>query len=193
MAWLRDIDIWFADHVFAFHDQTHRYAVSLVRHPEEAEELVQEAYARLFALENWASITHPHAFTLRIVRNLAIERFRRADVVRLDQGALLQALEVADDEPPPDRVAMDRAELALVARIMAQMPPRMREALRLRRIEGLPPGQVAERMNISVSTVETHLTKALRLLVQRTDRQGRQAKTERSPEWRTTRQRQDQG
>ena len=43
MAWLRDIDIWFADHVFAYHQQTRRYAISLVRQAEEAEELVQEA------------------------------------------------------------------------------------------------------------------------------------------------------
>lgn len=193
MAWLRDIDIWFADRVFAFHDRTSRYALSLIRQPEEAEELVQEAYARLFALDDWASIVNPHAFTLRIVRNLAIERFRKAEVVRLDQGVLLQTLEVADDDPTPDVVAMDRAELAQVARVMADMPPRMREALRLRRIEGLPPGQVAERMNISVSTVETHLTKALRLLVLGTNRRERQAKTEQTSEWRTTRQRQEQG
>lgn len=193
MAWLREIDIWFADHVFVHHDRTRRYALSLVRQPEEAEELVQEAYARLFALDDWASIANPHAFTVRIIRNLAIERFRRADVVRFDQGALLLAADVPDDDPTPDRITSDRAELARVASIIADMPPRMREAIRLRRIEGLPPRLVAERMNISVSTVETHLTKALRLLVSRTDRQGGQAKVEQTAECRTMPQRQDQG
>ncbi len=183
MAWLRDIDIWFADHVFAYHQQTGRYAISLVRQAEEAEELVQEAYARLFALEDWASIANPHAFTLRIVRNLAIERFRRAEVVRLDRSAILHTLDVADQEPTPDVVAMDRSELRRVAQILEEMPPRMREAMILRRIEGLPPAQVAERMNISVSTVETHLIKALRLLTQRLNRQEAQAKTERIPAW----------
>ncbi|WEK02278.1 MAG: RNA polymerase sigma factor [Candidatus Sphingomonas phytovorans] len=183
MAWLRDIDIWFADHVFAYHQQTRRYAISLVRQAEEAEELVQEAYARLFALEDWASIANPHAFTLRIVRNLAIERFRRAEVVRLDRSAILHTLEVADQEPTPDVVAMDRSELRRVAQILQEMPPRMREAMVLRRIEGLPPAQVAERMKISVSTVETHLIKALRLLTQRLNRQEAQAKTERIPAW----------
>lgn len=183
MAWLRDIDVWFADHVFIHHRQTLRYALSLMRRPEEAEELVQEAYARLFALDDWAGIAHPHAFTLRIVRNLAIERFRRAEVVRIDQSALLQTLEIADPEPTPDVVAMDRCELRRVARAMDEMPPRMREALYLRRIEGLPPAQVAERMNISVSTVETHLVKALRLLTQRLNQQEERAKAEQTPTW----------
>lgn len=185
MAWLRDIDIWFADHVFIYHQQTRRYAVSLVRQPEEAEELVQEAYARLFALDDWASIANPHAFTIRIVRNLAIERFRRADVVRLDQSALLHTLEIADQNPTPDIVAMDRSELNYVVKAMQEMPPRMREALHLRRIEGLPPAEVAERMNISVSTVETHLIKALRLLMQTTNRQEARAKAEQASTWET--------
>lgn len=183
MAWLRDIDIWFADQVFVFNDQHRRYAIKLARQPEEAEELVQEAYARLFALDEWSSIANPHAFTMRIIRNLAIERFRRADIVRLDQSALLRAVDIADDDPTPDVVAMARAELRQVATVMQNMPPRMREALYLRRIEGLPPAQVAERMNISVSTVETHLVKALRLLVKRLDRRETGAKAEHATSW----------
>jgi RNA polymerase sigma-70 factor (ECF subfamily) len=185
MAWLRDIDIWFADRVFLFHDQHRRYALSLTRQQDEAEELVQEAYARLFALDGWAGIANPHAFTMRIIRNLAIERFRRADVVRLDQSALLQALDIADQDPTPDVVAMDRSELHHVVQVMEEMPPRMREALHLRRIEGLPPAQVAERMNISVSTVETHLVKALRLLVKRLDRRETGTKAEQAASWET--------
>ncbi len=186
MAWQRDIDIWFADRVFVFNDQHHRYAVSLTRQAEEAEELVQEAYARLFALDGWSGIANPHAFTMRIIRNLAIERFRRADVVRLDQSALLHALDIADEDPTPDVVAMDRAELQHVVAVMQDMPPRMREALHLRRIEGLPPAQVAERMNISVSTVETHLVKALGLLVKRLDRPKTGTKAERATSWEKT-------
>lgn len=183
MSWLRDIDIWFADQVFLFNQQHRRYAISLVRQQDEAEELVQEAYARLFALDDWASIVNPHAFTMRIIRNLAIERFRRADVVRLDQSAMLHTLEIADHDPTPDVVAMDRSELNHVVQLMQDMPPRMREALYLRRIEGLPPAQVAEKMNISVSTVETHLVKALRLLVQRLNRRDEQGKAEHSSPW----------
>lgn len=183
MSWLRDIDVWFADHVFAFHQQTRRYAMSLVRDADEAEELVQEAYARLFTLDDWVSIANPHAYTLRIIRNLAVERFRRADVVRLDQGAALQMLELPDDAPTPDQVAIDRAELGQVVQAMQDMSPRMREALYLRRIEGLRPGQVAERMNISVSTVETHLVKALRFLMRTVDRHTAKVTTEQSRAW----------
>jgi RNA polymerase sigma-70 factor (ECF subfamily) len=79
---------------------------------------------------------------------------------------------------------MDRSELHHVVKVMQEMPPRMREAMILRRIEGLPPAQVAERMNISVSTVETHLVKALRLLMQRLNRTEARARTEQAS-WET--------
>ncbi|TCM16150.1 RNA polymerase sigma-70 factor (ECF subfamily) [Novosphingobium sp. PhB165] len=167
MAWLRDIDVWFADHVFLHRDRHRRYAASIVRNADDAEELVQEAYARLFALDNWRSIANPHAFTVRIIRNLAIEKARRADVVRIGDAALLHRAEIADEQPTPDVVAADRSELDRVVSAMQELPPRMREALYLRRVEGLPPPQVAEKMNISVSTVETHLVKGLRLLIRR--------------------------
>jgi RNA polymerase sigma-70 factor (ECF subfamily) len=186
MAWLRDIDIWFADNVFVFQQRHRRYALSLVREAEEAEELVQEAYARLFARKDWAGIADPHAFTIRIIRNLAVERFRRTEVVRIDESALTASLEIADGNPTADIVAIDRSELRRVADLMQKMPPRMREALYLRRIEGLPPAQVAERMNISVSTMETHIKRALRLLVAGLARPAAQGKTELEPRWENT-------
>ncbi|MFZ5746482.1 MAG: RNA polymerase sigma factor [Pseudomonadota bacterium] len=183
MTWLRDIDRWFAEEVFV-HQGTHRaYARRLMRDADDAEDLVQEAYARLFALENWAGIGNPHAFTMRIIHNGAIERFRRADVVRLDRSVALQTLDPVDDSPAPDVIAADRAELRRLARAMETLPERCREAVQLRRIEGLPPGEVAERMRISVSTVEKHLTKGLRLLVERLATADDPGQARRAHEW----------
>lgn len=164
MSWLRPIDVWFGEHVFA-HRAVHRaYALRLAGNPDDAEDLVQEAYARLFRLENWVTIANPHAFTMRIIHNEAVERFRRAGVVRIEQGAVLAAHDPADDTPGPDAVAAARSDLAEVARALAELPDRCGEALRLRRVEGLTPGEVADRMAISVSTVEKHVAKGLRLL-----------------------------
>lgn len=185
MIWLRDIDIWFADHVFVHKARHYRYALSLLRQEAEAEDIVQEAYARLFALKDWAAIVDPHAFTIRIIRNLAIERFRAATIVPIDQTALLQTLDPIDDAPTPDVVAADRSELRRVAAALDEMPPRMREAMVLRRIEGLPPAQVAEKMEISVSTVEKHLVRGLRLLVERLSRPGHKTTPERETKWQT--------
>lgn len=165
MSWLRPIDQWFGEQVFVHRARHRAYAQRLAGNEQDAEDLVQEAYARLFRLENWAEIGNPHAFTMRIIHNAAIERFRRADVVRIEQGAVLAALDPADETPGPEAIAAARSDLALVARAVAALPERCGEALRLRRIEGLSPGEVADRMEISVSTVEKHVAKGLRLLL----------------------------
>jgi RNA polymerase sigma factor (sigma-70 family) len=164
MTWLRDIDRWFIDRVFAQRSAHRRFARHLLGDVDDAEEVVQEVYARLFALDDWQRIADPHAFAMRMIRNIAIERFRRADVVRIDRATVLHTLDLADDQPQPDQIAMDRAELRRVADAMTALPPRSREALHLRRVEGLPPRRVAEIMGIAVSTVEKHLVKGLRSL-----------------------------
>jgi RNA polymerase sigma-70 factor (ECF subfamily) len=164
MSWLRPIDVWFGEKVFPFQAIHYRFAHKLTRDRHEAEDLVQEAYARLFQLSNWAQIHNPQAFTMRILHNLAVEKFRRADVVRIEHAAAIQAFDPIDDAPGPDAAAMARSQLGLVAQALEALPDRCREAVHLRRIEGLSPSDVAEKMQISVSTVEKHLTKGLRLL-----------------------------
>ena len=172
MSWLRPVDQWFADRVFALNAKHRAYARKLVKDPEEAEDLVQEAYARLFSMDDWARIGNPHAFTMRIIHNEAMERYRRARVVQLDHGVSLQALDPADDRPLPDEAAFARAELARVEQALDTLPERCRMAVRLRKIDCLSPQEVAARMDISVSTVEKHLIKGLRLLFSRISRQG---------------------
>jgi len=183
MTWLRPIDQWFAEKVFVYQNLHRAYARRLLRDQDEAEDLVQEAYAKLFRLENWEQIANPHAFTMRILHNDAMERFRRADVVSIDQGASLHALEPVDDEPGPDAVVFARAELQRVAAALASLPDRCGEAVRLRRIEGLSPREVAEKMDISVSTVEKHLTKGLRLLFDRLAKVEQAEQAGRTQEW----------
>lgn len=164
MTWIRKIDRWFIDRVHVHHLSHRKFARHLLRNEEDAEEVVQEVYARLMALEDWQRIANPHAFAMQMIRNIAIERLRRADVVRIDRAVVLHEMDAADDRPWPDQVAIDRAELRRVAHAMTALPQRCREALHLRRIDGLPPGRVAEKMGIAVSTVEKHLVKGLRLL-----------------------------
>lgn len=164
MAWLRPIDQWFADRVFVFQSKHRAYAMRLTGDRDEAEDLVQEAYARLFRLTNWAEIANPHAFTMRVIHNEAVERFRKAHVVQLDRSISLQALEPVDEQPLPDRIAIARDDLQRMAGHFDNLPERCREAVHLRKIENLSPREVAAKMEISVSTLEKHLSKGLRLL-----------------------------
>lgn len=71
---LRPIDHWLLSQVLPFEARFVSAARRMVRNPEEARDLVQEAFTRLLVMEGWADIANPRAYVFRMVRNLAIER-----------------------------------------------------------------------------------------------------------------------
>lgn len=56
-------------------------------------------------------------------------------------------------------------QLAQIQKIIQSLPPRTQEIFRLHREEGLAQTEVAQRLNISLSTVEKHLANALAMLI----------------------------
>ncbi|MDE8442618.1 RNA polymerase sigma factor, partial [Klebsiella pneumoniae] len=61
---------------------------------DDADDLVQEAYARVLKTPDFRAIVSARGFVLTIVHNLALERLRRANVVRIELLASLDMLDV---------------------------------------------------------------------------------------------------
>lgn len=163
VTWLRDVDRWFIDEVLPHRVAFRRQAARLVP-TAEAEDLVQEAYARAINASHHREIVNPRSFVLTIIRNLAHERHRRASVVRFEHLADMEAMEIADSAPDQFAVLSGNLELARLVALMEKLPPQARQVVRMRRIDGLLPGDIAVRMGLSVSTVEKHLAKGLAIL-----------------------------
>lgn len=72
----------------------------------------------------------------------------------------LQALAVAPDTSPSDRAGRNEQELRL-AEVLAKLPEDYREVLVLRHLEGLPHGEIAERMGRSAGAVRALWVRAL--------------------------------
>lgn len=164
MAWLRDIDRWFATRVLPHADQYRAYARRLVGDEAEADDLVQEAYAKILSLTDWRRLEAPDRFVMTVIRNLAFEKFRRAKVVGIRQIGVLEMDLLPDPAPDAYAITSARQELDLVLAALDRLPEQCRKVLTLRKMHGLSPGQIAVRLNLSVSTVEKHLAKGLGLL-----------------------------
>jgi RNA polymerase sigma-70 factor (ECF subfamily) len=164
MAWLRDIDKWFAEAVLPFAQTYRAYARKLTGDAVEAEDLVQEAYAKVLSVPDWRRLEQPERFVLTIIRNLAFERFRRAKVVGIRQIGVLEMEALPDPAPDAHAVTSAREELSRVLEAVNRLPEQCRRVVTLRKMEGLSPGQIAVRLNLSISTVEKHLAKGLMLL-----------------------------
>jgi RNA polymerase sigma factor (sigma-70 family) len=125
----------------------------------------QDIYLRVLeaATEHLPRSTRPFLFT--IARNIVIDRYRRERIVPIDGIVDLEAIVVPSQEPGPDRRTIARDELRHLQQSLDQLPPRCREALVLKQVEGLSRKEIALRMGISESTVNCHLYDAMNLLL----------------------------
>ena len=103
-------------------------------------------------------------FVLTTARNILINRVRREQVVPIEAVADLESLGAAADEPPPDRAVMAREELRRLQLALDHLPPRSREAVVMKQIEGLSRRDIATRMGVGEETVKRHLTNGMRAL-----------------------------
>jgi RNA polymerase sigma factor (sigma-70 family) len=131
----------------------------------DAGDVIQEAYTILAELESVAAIRHPRAYLFQVARSVIMRHVRRARIVPIHTVDDLERLELPDGAASPEQYAIDRDELRQLARAIAAMPPKTREAFVLRRVDGLPQREIATRMRISENTVETHISRGILFLI----------------------------
>lgn len=164
MTWMREIERWLVERVLPFAPDYRRLASRLVGQ-DEADDVVQDAYARLIAYERWRDIDNPRAMCLRTVRNLALDRLRSADVIHIDRIAAIETLDIADERPDAFRVSASRLEVERLMALIDRLPSQCGRVVRMRKIEGRSPREIAVSLGLSVSTVEKHLAKGLELVI----------------------------
>lgn len=134
----------------------------LKQHPDEIEDVAQDALLRLYRAGGAEPIDNPEAYLVRIASNLVRDRHRRRQpVFGLDAVAEERFDSIAGEVPGPDRVYEDNRRLEVFLGLLDELPPRCREVFLLQRFEGLTYGAIAHRLGISVSGVEKHMMKAL--------------------------------
>jgi len=161
----------FEEDALALADQVYRVARHLVGSREEAEDLMQEAYARAF--RSWRSFTpgtNLRAWLLRILTNLNIDRGRRVqrapDVQSLEAGDyfLADKLEqsggpITEEERIDQRLSQDNIVAALSA-----VPHDFRDVVVLVDIGDFSYQDAAQILDIPVGTVMSRLHRGRRIL-----------------------------
>jgi RNA polymerase sigma factor (sigma-70 family) len=161
---MRDVRAWFALEVLPLEAVLMRYLRHNWRDAGEIEDLLQDVYVRVFEAARKEIPLQAKPFVFATARNLLINRFRQLQVVPIESVADLDALGVAIDEPAPDRSVMARDELRRLQHALDRLAPRVREAVVLKRIEGLSRHEIAIRMEIGEGTVKDYLAEAVNAL-----------------------------
>jgi RNA polymerase sigma-70 factor, ECF subfamily len=163
----------FEEEALALSDQVYRVARHLVGSREEAEDLMQETYARAF--RSWRSFqpgTNLRAWLLRILTNLNIDRGRRRqrspDMQPLEEGDyfLYNRLEAAGDGPSDEEHVVERLSQNDVVAALSEVPHDFRDVVVLVDLGDFTYADAAQILDIPIGTVMSRLHRGRRILKQ---------------------------
>jgi RNA polymerase sigma-70 factor, ECF subfamily len=141
-------------------DAAHNLARWLLRGNGDAEDVVQEACLRAFRYFGSFRGGNARAWLLRIVRTTA---FRWLEDGRAQQRTTEFNEELHSESSgalDPEAVLLKRADTQLLEEAMHHLPPRLREVLVLRELEGLSYKEIAKVIGIPTGTVMSSLFRA---------------------------------
>jgi RNA polymerase sigma-70 factor (ECF subfamily) len=162
----------FEEEALALADQVYRVARRLVTTREEAEDLVQETYARAF--RSWQSFTpgtNLRAWLFRILTNLNVDRARRrqrapdtqpleeSDYYLANKLASAAGEEVLEQDQVVERLSQDS-----VVHALSSIPPQFRDVVVLVDIGDFSYADAAQILDIPVGTVMSRLHRGRRAL-----------------------------
>jgi RNA polymerase sigma-70 factor, ECF subfamily len=154
-----------------YNQRIYRIALSIVRNPAEAEDVMQEAYVRGFQhIGDFAGEAKFSTWLTKIAVYEALGRLRR--VTRVDNERLDIMDTVKANEPDPERQAYDRELRLVLERAIDALPDSYRSVFVLRVVEGLDVNETAAALDIGVENVKTRLHRGRALLRKELERRA---------------------
>lgn len=129
--------------------------------PPDPDDVMQEAFRRVFERGDLASIKNPKAFLWRTARNLVLTSKTKDEQRSKYDFEVEQVLfPLRGDKSTPETVMIAREQLKAINDALRQMPQKRRAAFYLYRVEGLKLAQVGKRLGIGRTAVSKHIAKA---------------------------------
>src|SRR3546814_5518199 len=153
---------WFLREILPLEPALMRFIRRNWRTEADVVDLRQEIYVRIYESACQRLPLNPKPFLFATARNHLIDRARRANIVSFGQVADLEDSSAFEDALTPQRIASSRDELRRVQAGLDTLPPRCRQVIELRKIQGLSQKETADRLGVSVKAIEQQTTRGMR-------------------------------
>ena len=137
-----------------------RYVIS----PQDIDDVSQETFLRAYKAEKEKEIEHPKAFLFRIAKNLMLSEFSRKARKITDYIEDYEGSEELLNTDNLESNVMAQQKLGIYCEAVASLPTQCRRVVIMKKVYGMQNKEIARRLELSVSTVEKHLTKGIRRL-----------------------------
>ncbi|MEH6354182.1 MULTISPECIES: sigma-70 family RNA polymerase sigma factor [unclassified Pseudomonas] len=149
------VDVLYSDH----HSWLQGWLRKRLGNAFDAADLTQDTFVRVLKARSALDIREPRPYLSMIAKGLLIDLFRRRSL----EQSYLEALAAMPQEQHPsleDQAILLQA-LMEIDRLLLGLGPRIRQAFILSQFDGLTYPQIAERLGVSVRTVNNHMAKAM--------------------------------
>ena len=151
------VDEAFATLVHRHSQFVFRVAFSVLRNVQDAEDVVQETFLKIYKLGDWSGIQDERAFLARAAWRLAVSRVRRVSGKELAGEAVDLALNAEDN-------LIQAARDAALHKLVDALPLELRLPLALSTVDGMKSAEIAKVMGIPEGTVRTRMMRAREIL-----------------------------
>ncbi len=153
------------EQVFKSHFKSlHAYACTIMRDPMPAEEIVQNIFLKLWEKKEEITIKENiSVYLYRAVHNESLNYLRHRKVRSAYQSYAMHQHKQTEQEKPAEKVVMKELEKKLEVALQ-ELPEQCRTIFQMSRFEDLKYREIADKLGLSVKTIENQMGKALKLL-----------------------------
>lgn len=141
----------------------YNYAFTIIKDASCAKDIVQEVFLKYYKIRlNAATISQPKAYLYKSVYHTSLDHLKKEH-----QSSELTANMHHPMEDVPSTLENQENERQIqfiIDEVINEMPPQCRAVFLKSRLESKKYAQIAAELNISIKTVEAHITKALKII-----------------------------
>lgn len=139
------------------------YCMRYLDNDEDSEEIVQDLFVKLWEKHEELEVnTSLNAYLYRAVQNYAFNHLSKKKT--REKYQLYQKHQIHNNFESGQNKLEEEELRVIVKKAILELPEKRREIFELSRYEGMRNAKIAEKLSISIKTVETQMTKALKYL-----------------------------
>ncbi len=148
----------FQTNILPIKNKLYRFALRIVEHAAEAEDVVQEVFIKFWNhCQNFDGIANPEAWLITATKNHSIDKLRSRHK-RLEP--MKSGFDLHDHAASPFQLVAENDTFAQVKNLMTRLPEKQQHIMHLRDIEGLSYQEIAETLELPLEQVKVYLFRA---------------------------------
>ena len=147
----------FKSTVLPLRDKLLKYSVKLTDDGADAEDIVQEAFLKLWyirdRLDGYQSV---EALSVQVVKNLCLDKLRSKRMDRMPENSQ----SILADTVTPEQLLEQHDAVAIIGRLIQQLPTLQQCLIRMKDVEGYELSEIAQITGTQIESVRVNLSRA---------------------------------